>query len=178
MYAKPGTRLGSEPRTAPPHPPPHAHTLTQAHTRHRKASNDASSSTRRGCRTRRSRTGSRCRRNAGESRLPRSSSLLCACRQHAGSQHWSHPGGAGAIACASCVIGRDKNARGRARERMWGKVWQFGMGWAAYRKSLIFRCPISFNQLTNPSKLHCLQRPGSPISSWSENVLGELGGTP
>ena len=106
MHAKPGTRLGSEPRTAPPHPPPHAHTLTQAHTRHRKASNDASSSTRRGCRTRRSRTGSRCRRNAGESRLPRSSPLLCACRQHAGSQHWSHrshPGGAaaGAIASAS-----------------------------------------------------------------------------
>ena len=29
MHAKPGTRLGSEPRTAPPHPPPHAHALTQ-----------------------------------------------------------------------------------------------------------------------------------------------------
>ena len=32
MHAKPGTRLGSEPRTAPPRPPPHAHTLTQAYT--------------------------------------------------------------------------------------------------------------------------------------------------
>ena len=120
--------------------------------------------TRRRCRTRRSRTGSRCRRNAGESRLPRSSPMLCACRQHAESQHWSHrsrPGGAGAIACASCMIGRAQDARKRAHERRWGEVWRVGMGWAAHRKSLIFECPVSFSELTNPCQL---QRPGSPIS--------------
>ena len=53
-------------------------------------------------------------------------------------------GGAGAIACASCVIGRDQNARGWAHERRWGEVWRVGMGWAAYRKTLIFECPSSF----------------------------------
>ena len=33
--------------------------------------------------------------------------MLCACRQHAESQHWSHrspPGGAGAIACEPCAL--------------------------------------------------------------------------
>jgi len=97
--------------------------------------------------------------------------MLCACRQHAESQHWSHrshPGGAGAIACASCVIGRAQNARGRAHERRWGEVWRVGMGWAAHRKSSIFGCPIGFNQLTNASQL---QRPASPCLSWSGNVL-------
>ena len=142
------------------------------------ADDDASSLTRRRCRTRRSRTGSRCRRNAGESRLPRSSPLLCACRQHTGSQHWSHrsrPGGAGAIACASCMVGQTQNARERAHERRWGEVWQVGMGWAAHRKSSIFRCPVSFSELSNPCQL---QRPGSPISSRSGNVLPRLAGTP
>ena len=142
------------------------------------ADDDASSLTRRGCRRRRSRTGSRCRRNAGESRLPRSSPMLCACRQHAESQHWSHrshPGGAGAIACASCVIGRAQNARGRAHERRWGEVWRVGMGWTAHRKTLIFECPMRFNEITNPSQL---QRLASPCLSWSEKVLVELGGTP
>ena len=119
----------------------HAHTTQQALGKDERrtavgmaADNDASSLTRRGCRTRRSRTGSRCRRNAGESRLPRSSPLLCACRQHAGNQHWSHrspPGGAGAIACASCMVGQTQNARGRAHERRWDEVWRVGMGWAA-----------------------------------------------
>ena len=84
-------------------------------------------------------------------------SMLCACRQHAGNQHWSHrspPGGAGAIACASCMVGQTQNARERAHERRWGEVWRVGMGWAAHRKSLIFECPISFNhQLTNPCQL-------------------------
>ena len=133
------------------HPHQHAHKTTSATGKGERrtadgtaADDDASSLTRRGCRTRRSRTGSRCRRNAGESRLPRSSPLLCACRQHAGSQHWSHrsrPGGAGAIACASCMIGRAQDARGRAHERRWGEVWRVGMGWAAHRKSLIFEMP-------------------------------------
>jgi len=49
------------------------------------------------------------------------------------------------------------------------------MGWAAHRKTLIFGCPVSFSELTNPSKL---QRLASPISSWSEKVLPELAGTP
>jgi hypothetical protein len=126
------------------------------------ADDDASSLTRRGCRRRRSRTCSRCRRNAGESRLPRSSPLLCACGQHAGSQHWSHrshPGGAGAIACASCVIGQAQNARERAHERRWGDIWRVGMGCAAHRKSSIFECPVSFSELTNASQL---QHPASP----------------
>ena len=142
------------------------------------ANDDANRLTRRRCRTRRSRTGSRCRRNAGESRLPRSSPMLCACRQHAESQHWSHrshPGGAGAIACASCVIGRAQNARGRAHERRWGEVWRVGMGWTAHRKTLIFECPMSFNEITNPSQL---QRLASPCLSWSEIVLPRLAGTP
>jgi hypothetical protein len=54
-------------------------------------------------------------------------------------------------------------------------VWRVEMGWAAHRKSSIFRCPMSFSELTNASQL---QRLGSPISSWSETVLGELGGRP
>ena len=144
----------SDPYITPTPTHQHAHKTTSAKGKGERrkadgtaADDDASSLTRRGCRTRRSRTGSRCRRNAGESRLPRSSPMLCACRQHAESQHWSHrshPGGAGAIACASCVIGRAQNARGRAHERRWGEVWWVGMGWAAHRKSLIFRCPSRF----------------------------------
>ena len=31
-----------------------------------------------------------------------------------------------------------------SRERRRGEVWRVGMGWAAHRKSLIFRCPSSF----------------------------------
>ena len=56
----------------------------------------------------------------GEGLDPSPLPLLCACRQHAGSQHWSHrsrPGGAGANACASCMIGlqaRSGPARGGA----------------------------------------------------------------
>ena len=114
----------------------------------------------------------------GEGLDPSPLSMLCACRQHAGNQHWSHrsrPGGAGAIACASCMVGQTQNARERAHERRWGEVWRVGMGWAAHRKSSIFRCPVSFSELTNPSQL---QRPGSPISSWSEKVLPRLAGTP
>jgi hypothetical protein len=177
MHAKPGTRLSSD-GAATPSPPTSTHTHTSTYTALQNASNDASSLTRRRCRTRRSRTGCTCRRNAGESRLPRSSPMLCACRQHAESQHWSHrshPGGAGAIACASCVIGRAQNARGRAHERRWGEVWRVGMGWTAHRKTLIFECPMSFNEITNPSQL---QRLASPCLSWSEKVLVELGGTP
>ena len=78
--------------------PPHTYTQSMHSTRPqaraiaagracRRANDDASTKKRRGCRTRRSRTGSRLRRNAGEPRLPRSSPLLCACRQHTGSQH-------------------------------------------------------------------------------------------
>ena len=55
------------------------------------------------------------------------------------------------------------------------EVWRVGMGWSARRKSLIFRCPVSFSELTNPSQL---QRPASPCLSWSEKVVVELGGTP
>ena len=169
MYAKLGTRLGSDGAATHTPSPPSTHTHTSTPTARQTSSNDANRLTRRRCRTRRSRTGSRCRRNAGESRLPRSSPMLCACRQHAESQHWSHrsrPGGAGAIACASCMIGRAQDARGRAHERRWGEVWRVGMGWTAHRKTLIFECPMSFNEITNPSQL---QRLASPAClSWSE----------
>ena len=114
----------------------------------------------------------------GEGLDPSPLPMLCACRQHAGNQHWSHrspPGGAGAIACASCMVGQTQNARERAHERRWGEVWRVGMGWTAHRKTLIFECPMSFNEMINPSQL---QRLASPCLSWSEKVLGKLGGTP
>ena len=79
--------------------------------------------------------------------------MLCACRQHAESQHWSHrsrPGGAGAIACASCMVGQTQNARERAHERRRGEVWRVGMGWAAHRKSLIFEMPGEFQRVDQP----------------------------
>ena len=146
-WAVPGTLLGrtacmrssahGSAQTAPPHTPsPQAHTDTHSHKHtHGTAdieSNVASSLKRRGCRRRRSRTGSRCRRNAGESRLPRSSPLLCACRQHAGNQHWSHrspPGGAGAIACASCMVGHRPRTQGSGLTFAGGARYG-GLGWA------------------------------------------------
>ena len=73
------------------------------------------------------------------------------------------------------MVGQTQNARERAHERRWGEVWRVGMGWAAHRKTLIFECPMSFNELAKASQL---QRPGSPISLWSGKVLSELAGTP
>jgi hypothetical protein len=99
-------------------PPAHTHNNGARQTAWQTANDNASSLKRRGCRLRLSRAGSRCRRNPGESRLPRSSPLLCACSQHAERRHWSHRSHpkecAGAIAFSSNVLGRDQDARGRA----------------------------------------------------------------
>ena len=71
-------QLGRRRHTLPPHT--HTSTYTALQNANNDHGNDASSLTRRRCRTRRSRTGCTCRWNAGESRLPRSSPLLCACK--------------------------------------------------------------------------------------------------
>ena len=49
-----------------------------------------------------------------------------------------------------------------------------GLGSAPQKLDLQMPDRVSV-ELTNPSQL---QRPGSPISSWSGKVLAELGGTP
>jgi hypothetical protein len=106
---------------------------------------------RRGCRTRCSRTRSGCRRNAVGMRGSHDSPAPLHCFAPSDSTREVSTGcigrtrerGAGAIECASCVIGQAQNARERAHERRWGEVWRVGMGCAAHRKSSIFRCPIN-----------------------------------
>ena len=64
------------------------------------------------------------------------------------------------------MIGRAQDARGRLKSaggaRYGGLEW--GMGWAAHRKSLIFGCQASFSELANPSH-SCMQRLASPCVS-------------
>ena len=126
MHAKPGTRLSSDGAATPS--PPHKHTHSHKHIHgtakreQRREQLDAKKMPNKK-KPNRLYMPAEC---GGVTTPPLLSIALRPCRHHAGSQHWSHrsrPGGAGAIACASCMIGRAQDARGRAHERRWGEVW-------------------------------------------------------